>query len=76
MRTRTAHRPTPDAGPARSRSPWRRPVPVAVPDPGRVTPAGPEAGEDYVPADRWAPRPARRIAMQTHREQDRRLGGW
>jgi hypothetical protein len=36
----------------------------------------PEAYEDYVPDVRGAPRSARRIAMLSRREEDRRLGGW
>jgi hypothetical protein len=54
-----------DASPTRSR-------------PSKST--GPRANgdvmDDYHPASREAPRPARRIAMDVRREQERRLGGW
>jgi hypothetical protein len=65
MRTLAAHRPTTET--------------VVAPAPSRAKTEPAEVFEDfdtYVPASQGAPRPARRIAMEARREQDRRRGGW
>jgi hypothetical protein len=44
--------------------------------PSRPSKSNGDVMDDYHPASREAPRPARRIAMDVRRKQERRLGGW